>query len=323
MLREPLTASSGEGSIGGASRRREPRPLRDGDAVVDMLHALIPLLIKLSLAGLVLAVGMHAAPGDLLYVMRRPRLLAPATLAVVILPPIMAGLLVWALPLEPVVKAGIMLMAISPVPPLVPGKEIAIGGRRSYAYGLYVAMALLTIVSVPALLAVITPLFGRQDFISVGAIARSVAIGVLAPLALGVVIRQVAPPFAAKTWSLIYKLSMLMILVAVVPVIAKNWGQIADLIGNGAVLAMAAVSAISLAIGHLLGGPDIGDRAALAIAASVRHPGISMSIVATSIHDARVAAAVLLFMLVGLIVSIPYAAWIKRRRLVSARAPSS
>lgn len=282
---------------------------------MEILQTLVPLLIKLSLAGLILAVGLNAAPGDLLFVLHRPRLLAPATLAVIIIPPIIAGLLVSLLPVEPVVKAAIMLMAISPVPPLVPGKELAVGGRREYAYGLYVAMVLLSIVSVPTLLAIVTRLYGRQDFVSVGSIARIVAFGVIAPLAIGVAIRQFAPRFAAKAWSVVYKLSMVIVLIAIVPVIAKNWGQLAELIGDGAAMAMAmaGVSILALGVGHLLGGPNIDDRATLATAASVRHPGIAISIAAASFQDARVNAAVLLFMLVGLLVSVPYAAWIKRQ----------
>jgi BASS family bile acid:Na+ symporter len=39
---------------------------------------------------------------------------------------------------------------------------------------------------------------------------------------------------------------------------------------------MAAVVLIALAGGHLLGGPELRDRATLAIASSVRHPGIAM-----------------------------------------------
>ena len=38
-----------------------------------MLASLIPLMLTVSLAGLVLAVGLHSSHGDLLYVLRRRR----------------------------------------------------------------------------------------------------------------------------------------------------------------------------------------------------------------------------------------------------------
>ena len=114
---------------------------------MEALKQILPLLLTLSLAGLVMTVGLKSGHGDLIYVLRRPSLLLKAILAVEVIPPLAAAALVWMLPLEPAVKAGIMLMAISPVPPLVPGKQLKIGGRKEYAYGVYVAMALLTIVA--------------------------------------------------------------------------------------------------------------------------------------------------------------------------------
>jgi BASS family bile acid:Na+ symporter len=282
---------------------------------MDALRTLIPLLIAVSLAGLVLAVGLNAGRGDLLYVLRRPAQLLKAILAVIVIPPAAAALIVGAMTsLTPVVKAGIMLMAISPVPPLVPGKEISIGGRKEYAYGLYAAMSLLTIVSVPAVLAVTTTLFGRNDSVSVASIARIVGFGVLLPLGIGVLIREIAPVFAARIWRLVYQISMLLVLLAFAPVLVQAWPALIELIGNGTVLAMAAVTLIALIGGHLLGGPDRRDRAALATVAAVRHPGIAISIASASFHDPRVSAAVLLFMLVGLAATTPYTMWVKRDR---------
>ena len=173
-------------------------------------------------------------------------------------------------------------------------------------------MALLTVVSVPAVLALTTTLFGREDFVSVDSIARTVGLGVLLPLGIGIVIREIAPVFAGRIWRPIYQMSMMLVLIAFAPVLIQAWPAIMDLIGNGTVLAMAAVTIIAIVGGHLLGGPDRRDRATLATASAVRHPGIAMSIAGASFHDPRVSAAVLLFMLVGLLAAAPYSAWIKR-----------
>jgi BASS family bile acid:Na+ symporter len=281
---------------------------------MEALQALIPLLLTLSLAGLVLAVGLNSSRQDLLYVLTRPRLLLRAIVSVLVIPPVVAGVLVALLPIELVAKAGIMLMAISPVPPLVPGKELGIGGRKNYAYGLYVAMALLTIVSAPLVMAITMALFGRDEQVSVASIARTTFLGVLLPLAVGLVVRALAPGLASRAWGIVYKLSMLLVLLAFLPIIVKVWPAIQHLIGNGTVMAMAIVTLICLGAGHLLGGPELRDRATLAVASSVRHPGIAMSIASASFADPRISAAVLLFMLVGLIVSIPYTMWVKRHQ---------
>ena len=94
---------------------------------------------------------------------------------------------------------------------------------------------------------------------------------------------------------------------------SKKQPAIRSLIGDGAMAAMAGLTVITLIGGHLLGGPADCDRATLAVASSVRHPGIAMLIANTTFNDKRVTAAVLLFMLVSLVVGALYQAWFKRR----------
>jgi BASS family bile acid:Na+ symporter len=67
--------------------------------------------------------------------------------------------------------------------------------------------------------------------------------------------------------------------------------------------------------GHWLGGPDPDDRTALAIAASMRHPGVALAIARLNFPDEKlVPAAVLLFILVNLVVTLPYNVWRRRAR---------
>jgi BASS family bile acid:Na+ symporter len=289
---------------------------------MEAIKNLIPILLTISLAGLVLTVGMNAGKGDLLYVLRRPGLLSRAILAVLVIPPIAAAMLVWVLPLTPPVKAGIMLMAVAPVPPLVPGKVLGMGASKSYAYGVYVAMALLTVISVPLVFNLASHLFGRDDTVTVATIAGTVLTGVLIPLALGLLIRHFAPGFAAKAAPIVYKVSMALVLLAFLPIIAKVWPPMMHLIGNGTVVAMTVLVLICLAAGHLLGGPVLVDRGTLATAASVRHPGIAMALASANFGNPQVTAAILLFLMIGLVLGIVYTIWIKRSIKAQGVAPA-
>ena len=280
---------------------------------MEALKQILPLLLTLSLAGLVMTVGLKAGHGDLLYVLRRPGLLIRAILAVEVIPPIAAAAMVWVLPLEPAVKAGIMLMAISPVPPLVPGKQLSIGARKEYAYGVYLAMALLTIIAVPLVFDLAAQLFGHERTLPFRTIAATVATGVLVPLGLGMFIRRLAPNFAERVVPWVYRLSMLLILLVFFPILATIWPAIQSLIGDGAMAAMAGLTLVTLIGGHLLGGPADYDRATLAVASSVRHPGIAMLIANTTFGDKRITAAVLLYLLVSMFMGALYQVWFKRR----------
>jgi bile acid:Na+ symporter, BASS family len=78
---------------------------------------------------------------------------------------------------------------------------------------------------------------------------------------------------------------------------------------------------IGLAAGHLLGGPDPDDRTVLALSTATRHPGVAIAIANANFPGGKLAvAAVLLYVLVSAVVSIPYLNWIKRRHAAAAGA---
>ena len=136
----------------------------------------------------------------------------------------------------------------------------------------------------------------------------------LIPLAIGMVIRKLAPNLAERAAPWVYKLSMLLVVLVFLPILAGVWRALWDLVGNGTILAMIVLVTTTLAGGHLLGGPAPLDRATLAIASSVRHPGIAMLIANTAFDDKRVTAAVLLYLLVSMIQGAVYKAWFIRTR---------
>lgn len=280
---------------------------------MDLITAVVPILLTVSLAAVIFVVGLDADVSDLLWLFRRPAQLTKAILAVNVIPPIAAVLIVFLFPLSPVAKAGVLLMAISPMPPLVPGKQLKVGGPRSYAYGLYIALILLAVVIVPLTVAFFSYAYEVELSLPAVSIARNVALTVVAPLALGMLARRLAPTLAAKARPALAVLSNVLVLMAFVPLVIAVWPGIQSLIGNGTLAAMGLVSLIALLAGHLLGGPETANRSALAVASSTRHPGIAMMIANLNHADKAVTAAILAFMLVGIIVAIPYNLWLKRR----------
>ncbi|MFL5296214.1 MAG: hypothetical protein ACJ798_07515 [Phenylobacterium sp.] len=289
---------------------------------MQAVQQILPLLIGVSLAALVMAVGMDSSLGELLALFRQPVRLAKAVLAVNVLVPIAAMVLVELFPLSPVARGGILLMAVSPVPPLVPGKQLKAGGSKTYGYALYTALALISVVVVPLSVSILSRFYDVEIPLSPTAVARTVATSVLAPLAFGLLLHRIAPGFSERLSPMIRKLAMLLVLVALVPILIAAWPALAALAGNGTLLAMALLAAIGLAAGHLLGGPDLSDRGALAVTAATRHPGIAIMIATAAGGDKRVTAAILAAVLVGLVVGIPYQMWLSRRRGAAPVAPS-
>lgn len=280
---------------------------------MELFKQLLPHMVGGSLAALVAAVGLSAAPGDILYVLRRPALLAKAVLSVNVIVPAASIALVWLFPLAPMVKAGIILMAASPVPPLVPAKQLKAGGSQSYAYGLYFSLVILSVLIVPAAVTALGLIYGREAAVPVPALARSILIGVIGPLALGLAVRAFAPALAARIAPTIRLIAMILLVAFVAPAIVTLWPAMMSLVGNGTVVAMALVSATGLLCGHILGGPEADNRPALAIASAVRHPGTAMMIAGANFDDKAVTAAIILFLVTQILVTLPYQIWQGRK----------
>jgi BASS family bile acid:Na+ symporter len=279
---------------------------------MEVLKVVLPLLITGSLAALILTAGLEATMADALYLVRHPRKLLNAVLAISVVVPLVAMLMAAVLPLPPPVKAGIILMAVSPLPPLVPGKALKLGGQRHYVIGLLAAFAVLTVVIVPATVELLSLVYGLDISISLSAVARTMLIGVIAPLAIGMLIRARWPRFsdAAAPW--VAKVGTLLLLLGFAVLVAITGPAMLKAIGNGSLLVISVIVVAGLAAGALLGGPQPEDRIALAAAAATRHPGIALLIANANFQDKRVTAVIVLFLVVGIVINALGGGWLKR-----------
>ena len=113
------------------------------------LVQLIRLAITASILLLVFALGLRATAEDATYVLRRPALLLRGFVAMGVIVPAVAAALAALFQLNPAVEIAVLAMAVSPVPPILPGKQLKLGGRSRYVFGLLVAAALVAVIFVP------------------------------------------------------------------------------------------------------------------------------------------------------------------------------
>jgi BASS family bile acid:Na+ symporter len=266
------------------------------------LARLIPLAIQLSIALIVFSIALHARFTDLTYLLRRPGLLARSLLAMFGVMPVLAVALAVVFDLNPLVEVALIAPALAPVPPILPKKQLKAGGAPSYAVGLLAVAGLIAIVYVPAALALLGRIFGRPVHADAAVVAKIVASSILVPLLAGLAVGPLSPAFAAKAAKPIGIVAMLLLVVAALPVLIKEWPSVVALVGNFSVVAIALFSVIGLAVGHALGGPDPDERTVLALSTATRHPGIAMAIAADMPDKQALLAAVLLICIVGAVV---------------------
>ncbi len=280
------------------------------------VQQLIRVAFLVSIMLIVLSFALRATWRDATSLFRNPSLLLRSLLAMNVLMPIFAATLAGLFTFRPGIEVALLALSVSPVPPFLPRKQLTLVSEREYVHGLLGATSLLSILLAPLTVVLIGLAFSRHVDIDPAKIARVVALTVLMPFALGLIINHLRPAFAVRASPLADKAGALLLVVALVPVLIKMWPAMIALIGDGTLLAILAFVAVGLAVGHLLGGPGSGDRAVLALATAMRHPGVALVIASgTAAGDKVVAPALLLYLLVGAIATVPYVMWRKRQRV--------
>jgi bile acid:Na+ symporter, BASS family len=278
----------------------------------------IPLVLKASILLTVFTLGLQTSIEDVLSLLRRPSLLLRSLLAMSVVMPLLAVALDAAFKFHPAVEIALVALALSPVPPVLPKKELKAGGSSSYGFGLLVIAGLFAIVFVPLALEVVERVFSVPLQLSPGQVAQIILLTVLAPLGLGLLVRTIAPPLAERIAKPLSSGATVLLLAGALPILFTKWPAIVSLIGNGTLVAIVVFILVGLTAGHLLGGPDPSDRTVLALSTASRHPGVALAIASANFPQAKlVLPAVLLYLITGAILTIPYLKWRKSKTQVA------
>jgi len=281
------------------------------------LQTLILFVLKASILLNVFAIGLKAGVHDATYMFRRPGKLAKALLAMNILMPLFAVAFVLAFHLKHAVEVALVALAVSPVPPILPRKLRKAGATESDTIGLLVAVGILAIVFVPAAMEILERVFHVPLRMTFASVAALVFITIILPLALGIAVHTLAPVAADRLVNPIAKIASIALLLSAVVILFSGAPAIWELTGNGTLVAIAAFVLVGLLIGHFVGGPKPENRTGLALATASRHPGIAIALAVANFPEEKLAiSAVLLYLLVNILVSIPYHILTKRKQEV-------
>ena len=272
------------------------------------------LLLKAAVSIIIFAVGLDSTPADATWLLRRPALLLRSLLAMYVLVPLAAVVLVKSLTLAPGVEIGLLVLAVSAGAPLLPRKLMGIGDG-GYTFSLVVISSVLAIVIVPAWLALLGPQFGAPPALEPATVAWVLAKSFFLPLAAGMLVRWWFPAFAARVASRAIGIAGIVLMLGAVILLTLQWEIVLHIKWAG-VLTLAALIVMALAIGHVFGGPTEDDRTALAIACATRHIGVAV-MVAASLPGPRTVVILAVYIMTSLVISLPYLRW---RRAMAARA---
>lgn len=283
---------------------------------------IIALAAQASIMITVFGFGLRATADDTLYVVRRPTRFARSFVSMFFVMPIIAITLDKTFNFRHEVQVALVALALSPVPPLLLKKGGKAGGRASYALGLLVTMAILSLVVLPLGMRLLELVFDRSFALQPLAIVKVILKSIILPLAAGIAIRILVPAFAARFAGPIVTFGNLLLVAVALLIVFSSRNAILALIGDGTLLAIAVFVVVGLAAGHWLGGPEPVDRVVLGLSTASRHPGIALTLASFNYpNEHGVTAAIMLYLLVNIVVSMPYVIWQQRRAVATPQSP--
>jgi BASS family bile acid:Na+ symporter len=268
---------------------------------------MLVLALRVSVAVLLFATGLSVAVKDVAWLWRRPVLLLKSILAMYVVAPTVAVLMVRTLDLPRSTEVALVVLAVCAGAPLLPRKLLRLGGDVSYVFSLVVTTSLLAIVTVPASLHLLEEYLSFDPTVTPATVALAILKTFLLPLGLGMLVRGVAPSFADRVDDILLKAASVGLAVCALVLLVAFGRQVASL-GWPSLLAFVAFAVAAILGGHLLGGPDPEDRTSLAVACATRHVGLAL-LVAASASSSNALSLVIGYLLASAVVSIPYIRW--------------
>jgi BASS family bile acid:Na+ symporter len=273
----------------------------------EIILSILKIIAPLSVALIVFAQGLKISSREVIkYFKEKPWLIVRSLIAVLIIVPAVALAIILVLkpPIEVAVALAI-LVSCPPAPLMIKATPNLGKGSAAFMASLHLSLAVLALISVPAILYLISIPLGFHADVNLVKMMMILSKTILIPVALGMVIRSYFPVFADKASPKLDKAGTIGLLILVLVVLIKFFPALLNM-SLWSYLVIAVVSASALAIGHFLGPKDPHERTSLAIESGVRHPALALTI-GVSNYTAAIALPILVpCVLVFIIIAMLY-----------------
>jgi BASS family bile acid:Na+ symporter len=267
---------------------------------------------------LMLTIGVNQSLEQLTSLWHQRAVLLRALFAVLVLVPAVVIALLSVFDLSPEVATGLALLAAAPGAPLTTKRSQMAAADIDYVTSLQLTLALLAIVVTPLIVSAFYAVFElTTERVSPVEVAWQIARVTFLPVIVGLTLQRFAPKLVAvigKPLNILANVLFILLVIALIVVLAIA-PELREklLLGWPAIAAILIIAVAAVTFGHLLGGPRPGQRAGLAVASLARNIGLALYIAGLSEGGEAVIPTLLVYMLLGTAVAIPYSVWIKRQ----------
>jgi bile acid:Na+ symporter, BASS family len=264
--------------------------------------------------------GLETRKGDLWYLGARPGLLLKSLLTVNVLVPLIAVAAIVLVRPAKATAIGMLLLVASPVAPMALKIILKAGGDRKYALDLHFILALLSIVTTPITIELISIMLGFNLEVSPEAVAGVVGLSILLPIISGVVAGRLFPAATGKMIKGLEVFSGVVSMLVNIIVLLLTY-KLLFLLDVSSYLAIALMVAGALIAGHLIARGRPGEQATLAIESATGNFGIVFLIVSTFATLDQALPVIIPYVIISVIICLIYVGYMKKKR--NAMSPPS
>lgn len=290
------------------------------------MGSLITVFLPLSLAVIMLSLGLGLTVGDFKRVATQPKAFAVGAFSQLVVIPLVAYALAILFRLPPELAVGLMILSLCPGGVTSNILTKLAQGDLALSISLTGIISLVAVFTMPPLVAYFANAFMGVDAppVNVTRLGISMFLITAAPVVIGLLIRHFAPKLAMKVEPVLDKLAVVLFVIVVIGALAANWRVFMD---NLAVLGPAVVllNIILLAIGLLLArlfSLNAAEATAISIETGVQNATLGITVGSLIAEQAAALPPFSLpsgvYGIIMYLVTIPFVLW--RRKMNAAAA---
>jgi predicted Na+-dependent transporter len=281
----------------------------------EILTTIASLSLNLFVITSMLAMGMSLTVKQIMDPLRNGRLVGLVLVGNFVLVPALAWLLTVILPMGQAQATALILLGACAGAPFLPKLAQMSKGNLALSVGLMVLLMVVTIFYAPLVLPLLLP--GAQ--VDVAAIAQSLILLMLLPLAIGLLVKWRYADTAAGWQPYLSQASTYSLLLLIAAGLLLQWRNIIGAIGSWLILATLLLTVGALVIGYFLSfGSDVAGRKVVALGTGQRNLSAAL-LVGASFGDSETLVMTLVASLILAVVLIVTAGEIGKR---AAAAPA-
>jgi bile acid:Na+ symporter, BASS family len=259
-----------------------------------------------------LSAGLSFTFQEIAAPLRRPGRIIRAIVANFVLVPLLAAGIAHALSLDTARSMGLILVGSAAGAPFLI-KLIAIAaGDVALGTSLLVLLVPLTVVLMPFLV----PLLAPEAAVTASAIVVPLAGTLLLPLAIGLIVAELAPRWSRSVQPVARVASTIALVALMLLTIVVNLHHVIDIVASRAIVALLLLLGGSFAIGYSVASPRPERRVVLGLGTAQRNVAAATIVAVEDIKDNDTLVLVVVASIIDLIVLIPLARWLRTTRVL-------